>query len=824
MPILADLKYALRLLARSPLFTVTAVASVALGIGATAAIFSVADALLLRPPDGVRQIESVIEIGRVNEGETSMGLDNFAYPVFADLREASHSFTAMAATRFEPQPVSLEEDGQSARVFAGLVSGAYFDVLGTHAALGRFFLPAEDEVPGARPVVVLSHAFWQQHFGGAPDIAGRSLELNGLDYTVVGVAEAGFTGHTFLAADMWVPMAMEAAIRGEPDSKQLTNERTVWITAIGRLAPGVTRAQAQAEMTSLMTAIKERRPGVPRRHLISLSQAGRVPSQLRLPLSAFLALLFALTAIVLAIACTNVAGMLLARAMSRRREVATRLAVGASRGRLIVQLLTESMVLFGAGGVAGLLCALGCVRLLGAYLPSLPLGVGLALDLTVNPRVVLFALALAMATGLLFGLAPARQALRLDLAPSLHGQNATADRRRFALRHVLVVAQVALSLLLLVTTGLFLRALQAAADIDAGFDMRDVEIVSLDTRLAGARGAAAVDLTGRIVSRVRTMAGVTAAATGNVIPLQGSVMGLGGLRVPGVPGEDGTDWHSADWDVVSDGYFEALRMPIVEGRGFAAADSADAPFVAVINQAFARRMWGDGPAIGRTIYQRREVGDTEGRPLTIVGVVHDAKTRTLWDGPRPFIYVPMAQQPMSQVELFVRHEPGRAIAADVRAIVAAEGQGLPVLTIQSLEAAAGIGLLPQRLAAWVAGAVGVVGLLLAGLGLYAVVAFSVASRTREIAVRMALGASRESVLSLVLRQGAWLATVGGAAGLALAAGAGLLARALLLGVAPLDPLSFGGAAAVLAAVTLLATWLPARRAAGTDPAAALRTE
>ncbi|MGE3190091.1 MAG: ABC transporter permease [Vicinamibacterales bacterium] len=821
MPILADLRHALRLLRRSPLFTVTSVLSIAIGVGATAAIFSLADGLLFKTPAGVVGGPSLVEIGRTNEGGSG-GLDNFSYPVFSDLREGSRLVASMAAVRFDPVPVSFEDDGQTERVFTALVSGSYFDVLGTHPAAGRFFRPDEDEVPGARPVVVLSHAFWQRRFGGDPGVVGRTMRLNRERYTVIGVAEAGFTGHTFLAADMWAPMAMEAAVRGEPDSTLLTSERSVFMTAIGRLKPGVTIEQAQAEMTALMTGIKERRAGVPRHHLIRVDTAGRVPAPLRLPFSAFIGLLFALTAAVLAIACSNVAGMQLARSMSRRREIATRLAVGAGRGRLLVQLLVETVVLFAAAGVAGVGVAAGMVRLLAAFIPSLPVAV--SLDLAVDGRVVLFALGLSLLTGIVFGLAPARQALRVDLAQSLHGHGSTADRKRLALRNLLVVAQVALSLLLLVTTGLFIRALQGAAAVDSGYEMTGVDIVSLDTRLAGARDQEAVALTGRILERIRGLQGVTAAATGRQIPMQGSVMGLGGLRIPGVPAEGGSPWHDADWDVVSDGYFEAVGMRMVDGRAFTAADRDGAPLVAVVNQTFARQFWGEAPAVGRVVYQEERAGDEQGRPIEIVGVVRDAKSRTLWDGPRPGIYVPMAQQPQSTVELFVRHAPGRAIAADARAIVADEGQGLPVLNVQSMEDAAGLGLLPQRLAAWIAGGVGSVGLLLAGLGLYGLMAFSVASRTREIAVRIALGASRDTVLGMVLRQAATLAIAGAGAGLALATGVGIVAQSLLLGVAPVDPLSFGSAAALMSAVLLLASWLPARRAAGTDPAAALRSE
>ena len=434
-----------------------------------------------------------------------------------------------------------------------------------------------------------------------------------------------------------------------------------------------------------------------------------------------------------------------------------------------------------------------------------------------------FALAVALVTAVVFGLAPALHATRLDIAAALHGQHSTLDRRRAQLRHVLVAAQVAMSLVLLVTTGLFLRSLQGAANADTGYDGERVRVFTVNTSLAGHRDQAAVSLADRLFTRIGGIDGVEAVASSRVIPMQGARMRLGAIRVPGYASPRGDETLEADWDVVSPTFFAALGVPLIAGPGFTADDRDGRPYVAIVNETFATRAWPGRDALGRVIYQatRRDVFD---RPLSIVGVVRNANYRIAGEAPVPFIYVPLAQQPMTEMNLYVRQAPGREVSADVARTIAEVATNLPVITSQSFEEAAGIGLLPQRLAAAIAGAVGSVGVLLSALGLYGLMAFQAAQRTREVAVRMALGATVGQVRGLLLRQAASVAAAGGTVGLVLAAGAAIAVRGLLGGVQPLDRVAFGSAGCVLGLVLLAASWLPARRAAATNPASALRAE
>jgi len=818
MPSLTDARHALRLLVRSPIFSVTAVVSLALGIAAASTIFSLTDALLFAPNAGVRNPAEVADIGRANEGS---GFDNMSHPAFVYLRDHTQTMVGMAAVDFAGGPMSLGENGTSERVIGTLVSGNYFDVLGTRAALGRFFRPDEDLVPGERPVVVLTHDFWMRRFGGDPDILQRTLRINNREFSVVGVAEPGFRGASLVGTDVWVPMAMVAVARGLPTSELLTEARGVWHVAIGRLKPGVSRAEALAELNTLMEAYKASEPRANPRHTIALEPTSRVPGPVRLPFLGFIGLLFALTGALVAIACSNVAGMLMARAAARRREMATRLAVGASRGRLILQLLTETVVLFAAAGVSAIPLTFWLVGLLESFLPALPVIINL--DLVVNLRVLLFAMGIALLTALVFGLAPARHAMGGDLAPALHGANATVDRRRFRLRNALVVAQVALSLMLVVTAFLFLRTLQNAARTDPGFTTANIQLASIDVGLSGFREQQAVDLIERLQARVAGISGVTSVAASRMIPLQGSSFGLGRIRIPGrQAGPESSDELDADWNVVSPEYFETIGMRVREGRGFTPTDRPDTPMVAVVNETFARMAWPGRPAVGqRFMHERR---DNEERPIEVVGVVADAKYRYISDPPTPFVFVPLAQQPMTDITLFVRHAEGRAVAGEIRAAVAQVESSVPVMFLQSFEDAAAIGLVPQRVAAWIAGGVGTMGVFLAALGLYGLMAFLVAQRTREIAIRMALGASTGNMQSMVLKQAAWLGAGGGVIGLVLAGVIGTLMQSLLVGVPPVDPLSFGLTAALFAVVLAAACWSPARRAARTDPAVALRAE
>ena len=815
-----DLRYTLRLLRRSPIFAVTAVLSLAAGIAGTTTIFSFADAVLLRPRPGVVDPSTLIDIGRSTRGQ---GLDNFGYPLFEAMRSGSTLLDGIAANQFGPQVMSLGDAQASERVFASLVSGNYFQITGTRPALGRFFLPEEDKTLDTHAVVVLSHEFWTRRFGARRDLVGQTIRLNNRPYTVVGIAEEGFTGTSIFGADFWVPMAMDKHVRAA-DSTMLDSHDTVWMMAIGRLKPGVTIGQARDELHAILqNYLKSRGDERANRWGAAVAPSARIPGPHALPIIGFIGMLGALTSLVLLIACTNVAGMLMSRGLDRRREFATRLAVGASRRRLVGQLLIEGLLLaLVAGAVSVPLTAL-LVGFLSSYQPALP--IPLALELRVDPRVQLVAGLLSAIAAIASALLPALQTTRVDVAPALRGANASADRRRAWLRQALVSAQVAVALLLLVAAGLFLRSLQKAATVDTGINTAGVDTVLIDTRVGGratdADGIQAVDA---LVERFSQVPGVTSVGASRMVPLQGGGLGLGGLHSPGYAGPDGTDGIDADWDVVSPGYFETLQLPIVAGRAFGAQDRAGAPFVAIVNQTMAGRLWPGGNAIGQTIFQARGREADERRPLQIVGVARDSKYRTVADAPRNFIYVPMAQQFLSEVTFYVRRDPSQSRINDLRRAIVAFDPNLPVIHSDTLDKATALTLLPQQIAAWIAASVGALGLFLAALGLYGLTSFSVSQRTREIAIRLAVGASSRSVVWLVLRQSATLSVIGAVVGLALAVALSRLIGSFLVGLGPIDPLAFGLAAVLLGGVMFAAAWTPARRASRMDPVRSLRAD
>ncbi|HET9265288.1 MAG TPA: ABC transporter permease [Vicinamibacterales bacterium] len=814
----SDVRFALRLFSKSPIFTLTSVLSLAAGVAGTSAIFSLADALLLRPRPGIASPATLVDIGRSTRGE---GLDNFGYPLFEEMRDRNTLLEGISAQQLAAQVMSLGDAQSSERVFASLVSGNYFEVIGARPAQGRFFVPDEDRTPDTHPVVVLSHGFWERRFDARPDIVGQMLRLNNRPYTVIGVAEKGFAGTTLFGTDCWVPMAMDAHVRASERS-MLAEHGSVWMTALGRLKPGVSAGQARDELHAIMQGyLKNRGDERAERWGVAVALSTRVPGPMAAPVQGFVGMLGALTGLVLLIACSNVAGMLLARGLDRRREFATRLAVGASRGRLIKQLLLEGLTLAVLAGAASVPLTYILVGVLSSYQPSLPIPI--ALELRVDPRVHAFAFALSGLAAVAFALLPALQTTRVDMSPALRGSNATSDRRRVWLRQGLVAGQVAIALVLLVVAGLFLRSLQEAATVDVGFNAKNVDMLDIDTRIAGYRtdadGIRAVE---SLMDRFRLVPGVTSVGTSRMVPLQGGGLGLGGLRSPGYVGPDGSDQIDADWDVVSPDYFQSLQMPIVKGRPFSAQDREGAPFVAIVNETMAAKVWPGQSAVGRTLVQ--EMGPNEQRMLEIVGVAHDGKYRMVGESPRNFIYVPMRQQFMSEVHFFVRRGPGQSCINDLRRAVIAFDPMLPVIHTATLEEATAIGLLPQRIAAWIAASVGIIGLLLCALGLYGLTAFSAAQRTREIAIRLAVGAPHRAVLWLVLRQAATLALVGASVGLALAAVLSRLLGSLLVGLKPIDPLAFGLALTLLGAVMFLSSWMPARRAAAMDPVKSLRAE
>jgi len=810
-----DVRYAIRALGRSPLFAIVAVLSIAVGVGATTAIVTLANTLLLRPPPGVGHPERVVSLGRTQDGR---GFDNFSYPNFVDYRASARSLSGLAALRLESHPVSLAGPGGGEAIQMGAASGNFFAVLEARPALGRFFTMDEDRAPGANPVVVLSHRFWGRRFEGDSSIVGKSVVLNGTPFTVLGVAAERFQGPFVVAPDVWVPLAA-AALLGLPTSIFQSRE-SVWIMGIGRLAPNVGIGQAQAELSGIAARLAAQYPTENKGQGLAVTQASLFPGDLRPMVAAFMAMLLAIAGLVLLIASTNVAGMLLARASARRREIAVRLALGASRQQLVMQLVVESLLVFAVAGASGLLLAKWMVSALMALVPRLP--VPLYVDPQLDWRVLTFALVLSLVTGLVAGVVPALQSTRPDLVPALKSDTGgTATRQRLRLRSGLLVAQIAFSMLLLVVGGLFARTLTRARSIDPGFDARGVYIASLDLGLANLDETAGTRVAATLLERARAIPGVRSAALSAMLPLDGGGMGLGTIKVAGrePPGGQDEGWRE-DWNVVTPGYFATMGIPLVRGRDFAESDRVGAGDVAILNEAFAAALFPGQDAVGRTL-------TTDDRVVTVIGVARNAKYRSLGEPQRNFIYVPFAQRYLGRTSLLVKTTtPGAvtSIASPIRRLVQEVDARLPVLRQQTMEEQTATSLFPQRVALYVSGGLGTVALLLALLGIYGVTAFSVSQRTREIGLRVALGAQRSHVLGLVLRQGVVLAVVGVVVGSLAAFGATRLIASLLYGVPPTDVVAFGGAAVALGLAAVVASWVPARRAAGVDPIVALRNE
>jgi predicted permease len=818
--VLLDLRYAARSLRRNRIATVSAALSLAIGIGANTTVFTVADALLFRPPAGVADAGRLVDIGRSQDGA---GFDTNSYPNFLDLKTRSASFSGLYAYPIEPQPVSVQARGEAAMLAHGAaVTSGYFGVLGAHPAFGRFFEPRDGEQPGAPALVVISHRFWTERFHSDPAAIGGSLSLNRIPFTVVGVAAPGFQGTTLVAPDLWFPLAMVPQVIPRLGEGILRSRASAWLVMGGRLKPGVTLSKARAEASSIGKALAAEFPADNAGRGLVVASRSRFPGNIGI-LAGFVGLLGAIVGIVLLVACANIGGILLSRAVARRREIAVRLALGAARGRLVRQFLTESALLFAIGGAGGLVLARILVAFLRRLLPALPVPVDLPVDL--DWRVTAFAAGVALAASVLSGLAPALHAARGDVRGALQdGEGGPAGSSRMRLRHAFVVGQIALSVVLVVTAGLVVRGLRRAAAVDPGFDSSGVDLASFDLSLGTGSSESARAAGETLLASVRGAPGVEAASLTAVVPLTGTGMGLGRLTAPdSALGRD--EALSADWDVVAPGYFKTLRIPISEGRDFTGGDRAGAPDVAIVNQTAARRLWPGKDPLGRALLQDEGSPGAPSavRTLRIVGVARDGKYRTLDEPARAFIWVPFRQQFVPRVTVLARGRQGRRAAAALRAS-AGFVPGLPVLRLERLDDAVAMGLLPQRIAGTASGSLGAIGLLLAAIGVYGVTAYLVTRRKREIAIRIALGATPSAIRRMVLRGSLTLAGVGIAIGLALSAAASGVLKSVLFGLPRLDPASFAGAAGIFLAVAAAASWVPAARASVVRPIEALRND
>ncbi len=808
-----DLRFAVRLLLKKPLFTALAVTTLALSLGLNTAVFSAVDALLLRPLPGVRKADELAQLYRTWPGGMLYGSNSI--PHWRDVRARSKDvFSDVALWTFTE--LSVSAGGRPERVMGQMVSANFFTVLGVGADRGRVFIPSEDVGELAHPVAVLSYASWQRRFGGAPDVVGKSVIVNGNAYTVIGVAPRDFRGVLPLVTpELWVPLAQLAQVNpAMPKAMEMRGENS--FNVIARLAPGVTMDRARSRMRTLSAELKADLPkdyeksGI---ELVPQGEAGIHPS-FRSAQLGLTGVVMAVVVMLLLIACVNVANLFLARAQDRWREMAVRLSIGARRAVLVRQLLTESLVFAFVAGGFGLLVAWWAISL--ANRVRLPMDVDFAPDLRLSLPVLLFSLGVAIGTGFLFGLVPALQATRPALIPSLKGE-APAGGSRSRLSRMLVVAQMALSLVLLVCSGLFLRNLSAATAVDKGFNSDGVLLAGVDPGLQGYTRARSEEFYRRLGDRLRAIPGVKAVGMAAMVPL-GLSNSDRGVEVPGyTPAPD--ESMSINYNVATPGYFEALGIPLSAGRGFEARDDSASAGVIVVNAQFVARFWPEGNAVGRIV----RVG---GRDRTVIGVVPTGKYNRLGENATAFMYFPQAQQWRSEMVLHLRVDGDPATyIPQLRAEVAALDPDLPVSDVQTMTSHLGLALLPARLAGTVLGIFGALGLLLAAVGMYGVMSYAVTQRTREIGIRMAIGAARGEVIRMVMRQGLLLVALGGAVGLALALGAAQLIRGVLYGAAAaFDPFTFVAVPLVLAAVAALATWLPARRAASIDPVLAIRSD
>lgn len=813
--LLKDVRFGLRRLLKSPGFTLVAVASLALGIGANTAIFSLVNTVLLRRLP-VADSGRLVSLSVSGKDDTMLA---FSYPSYTDFRDRNEVLSGVFAERMAP--MSLSRDGSNERIWGYLVTGNYFDVLGVKAARGRTLTPEDDRARLASPVAVVSYGCWKRRFASDPGIVGRDINVNDHTFKVVGVLPEGFSGiEVIYTPEVFMPMTMQEWV--ELGNAWLDRRTTQNIFAVGRLKDGVNEAQAEASLNVLAQQLGKEYPDTNEGQKITLIPPGFIVPQLRGAFVSFTAVLMVAVGLVLLIACVNLANLLLARAAARRKEIAICIAMGASRWRLVRQLLTESVLLSLAGGAAGLLLAVWLLDLIAAYRP--PIDVPVWVDLSVDWRVMSFALAASLATSLLFGLVPALQATRTDLVPALKDGAAHAGRRRTRLRSSLVVAQVMLSLVLLVAAGLVVRALRQLQTMNPGFDVENGLIMSFDLGLQGYDEARGREFERQLIERVKALPGVRAASLTDLFPLSLNDSNSD-FYVEGQPAVRGANAPLAMRASVGQDYFKAMNIPLLAGRSFEERDEENAPRVVVINETVARRFFpGENPA-AEAVGKRLSLKGSEGPWIEIVGVAKAGKYWTIGEAPQFFIYSPIRQSYSSSVTLMARTEGDpRTLVSAIRGEARKLDANLPLFDVKTMNEHLGVSLFPARVAAALLGGFGLLALLLAAMGIYGVVSYSAAQRTREIGIRLALGAQGKDVLRLVAGRGMMLVAVGLSLGLIVALVLTRFMESVLYGVSATDPLTFALVVALLALVALVACLVPARRATKVDPMVALRYE
>ncbi|MGH9767040.1 MAG: ABC transporter permease [Blastocatellia bacterium] len=808
-----DLRFGFRRLIKTPGFAIIAILSLALGIGANTAIFSLVNMILFRPLP-VANPEEVVSVSAVGkDGQFAA----FSHLNYLDFRDRNEVLSGLFVYRFVA--LNLSRSGNNEKVWGYLVSGNYFDALGVKPALGRTFLPEEDQTRLSHPVAVISHSLWQTPFGGDPSVIDSDVLINGKKFKVIGVTPAGFKGtEAIYTPEIYAPFAMAKWI--EPESDYLDDRGSQNLFAVGRLKPGVSAAQAEASLNILAAQLAKDFPNDNEGLRIQVIPPGFVLPQLRNAMLGVSAALMGLVALVLLIACVNLANLLLARATERGKEIAIRLSIGASRARIVRQLLTESVMLAVAGGFVGVALAGWIIDSIMALKP--PIDIPITLEPHVDWRVLVFSMIVSVITGVLFGLVPALQSTKADLVPALKDIVSQSGVRRSLLRNSLVVAQVSVSLLLLIAAGLTLRALQQLRAMNPGFNPENALMMNFDLSLQGYQTDAGMQLRKRLLNRVESLPGVRSASITDFMPLSMNYNSAP-IMIEGRPLERGVNMPQAMNANVGLKYFETIGTPLLAGRDLTEQDLEGKTRSVVVNETFARKFFPGANPVANALGKQFRTSP-ESQPWQIAGVAKDGKYWTISEEPRAFVWYPLGNQ-LAFNTLIVRTttRPETVIGA-IRGEFRNLDPNLPVTNVKPLTEHMNLSLFPARAFAALLSAFGLLALALAAIGIFGVMSYAVSQRTREIGIRMALGAGAKEIFKLIVGRGLLLTLIGVGVGLALALVGTRFLSSLLYSVSAIDPLTFAGVTLLLVAVAFLACYFPARRAMKTDPMVALRCE
>jgi macrolide transport system ATP-binding/permease protein len=810
--LLRDARISLRRLRKAPGFTLIAVLSLGLGIGANTAVFSFVNTVLMRPLP-VESPERLVSVNNTAEKKDVTLFPTLSYPAYRDYRDRNDVLEGLIAYRLSP--VSLSHDGVNERLWGYLATGNYFETLGVKPHLGRLFTPKDDITPSAHPVAVITHACWLKRFAGAPNVVGKDVRINGRNFTIIGVAAQNFRGTELsYSPDMWFPMMMLPEI--EPGTNTLEDRKSEGLLVQGRLKPGVHLAQAQSALKIIASQLAREYPVFNEGKTITLSAPGLLGSFMRGTIIGFAGALMAVAGLVLLLACTNLASLLLARSTERRKEIAIRLAIGANRWGLVRQLLTESVLVASMGGVFGLLLAYWAVNALTLFKP--PMDVPLSTELYIDWRVLLFTIGTSALTGAAIGLIPALQSTKPDLIPALKDDASAGGSCRSWLRSGLVVLQVSLSLVLLICGGLVLRSLHRAQFLNPGFVQSNAIKMSFDLELQGYDDARSKDFQRRLLDRTRSLPSVRYAGLADFVPLSMNIFNSE-IHIEGRPQALGADVPQSMVGSASAGFLQALGVNLLQGRDFTEQDDEAKPRVAIVNETFARRFWPNEAPIGK----RLSFKGPQGPWSEVIGVIQDGKYFSLAENATPLVYTSLKQGDSSYLTLIVRTlgDPQGVIPAVRREIYQLDAT-LPVFNVQTMVEHMNPPLFPMRVAATMLTGFGLLALTLAAIGILGVISYVVSQRTREIGIRIALGADPSRVFRLVVGDGLFLTAIGIVLGLAFAFVITRLLSSMLYDVSTIDPLTFGVVLLLLGSVAFLACSVPAYKAMKVDPISALQ--